>query len=299
MLMWDPSEGATGYNLYESIGSNPYARLLNTAATSVTVQPSLTDITRYYVTAFSVNAESGPSNILTNKPPPMPGLSFEAESGAITAPFFVLNGAVRQDVQTVAADGGRASYTFIITNAGSYTVSGAVNAPDDGANSFYVNIDAEPIETNAWSIPSTIGGFEWRTVRYTGETNDHAFTLTKAQHTLIFRGREAGCLLDKIVVAPLTNAVPPPTAPPAPTNLRGTQVNGSRLDLSWSAALAYSSHIERAPMGGVFAQIGTTPPGTLHFTTSAKKNETWRFQVRSCNLAGCSVPSTELVWSDR
>jgi hypothetical protein len=45
-------------------------------------------------------------------------LTFEATSGAITAPFAVSNGTISQPAYTSVTAGGRAAYNFAIVNAG-------------------------------------------------------------------------------------------------------------------------------------------------------------------------------------
>ena len=76
---------------------------------------------------------------------------------------------------TGVTNGGQAVFDFSVTNAGSYVVQGLVNAPNTGANSFYVNIDAQPTDpTTIWDIPVT-SGFQQRFVSWRGngtDTND-------------------------------------------------------------------------------------------------------------------------------
>jgi len=151
-------------------------------------------------------------------PPPPPGsLTFSATSGSITAPFVVNGTYISQPSQTTVTTGGRAAYTFTITNAGSYVIQGLLNAPSDAANSFYVNIDAEPQDPSmVWQIPLT-SGFENRIVNWQGAgTYDNPqfvpkiFSLANGTHQLIIRGREANTQLDTISFIKL---------PPAPQNL--------------------------------------------------------------------------------
>ncbi|MDB6110579.1 MAG: Fibronectin, type domain protein, partial [Pedosphaera sp.] len=140
------------------------------------------------------------------------GLTFEAESGTIKAPFVATNGYIYQAVQT-GTNGGRAAYSFSITNAGSYVIQALVNAPNDAANSFYVNIDAEPQDPSmTWQIPIT-AGFENRIVNWQGSgTWDNpqfvprVFTLTQGTHQLIIRGREAGTQLDRFAILKVPQA---------------------------------------------------------------------------------------------
>jgi hypothetical protein len=147
---------------------------------------------------------------------PSSGLTFASTSGAITAPFVAGNGVIYQTAYTATpAAGGRAAYSFTITNPGNYTVSVLVNAPDDGANSFFVNIDAEPADpVMTWDVPIT-SGLTARTVAWRGNgTVDSAqyapkvFTLAAGTHTLIVRGREANCQLGTITLVPAANTLP-------------------------------------------------------------------------------------------
>lgn len=72
-LAWDPSPTTTPavtYRVYSSAGTAPFALVLTTASTSATLTFSVS--TRYYITAFNTNGESGPSNTLTITPPATP-----------------------------------------------------------------------------------------------------------------------------------------------------------------------------------------------------------------------------------
>jgi hypothetical protein len=143
---------------------------------------------------------------------PDPGLSFEAESGQITAPFSIADGAVSQPPDsgtTTPSSGGRAGYNFNVTEAGDYKVKIVVDAPHAGSDSLYVNIDAEPVPGNSmiWDIMPLTSGFEERTVSWRGngtfsapEFPEKAFTLSAGNHELIIRGREGGTKIDRIVI---------------------------------------------------------------------------------------------------
>jgi hypothetical protein len=158
-------------------------------------------------------------NIGVEATPPPPGsLTFEAESGTITAPFTVNGTYISQSSQTGVTDGGRAAYTFTITNAGSYVVQFNINAPNDSQNSMFFNIDAEPQDPSMiWDIPTTTGFLQllggWRGAG-TYDANQYVpkiFSLANGTHTLIIRGREPGVQIDSLSILKL---------PPAPQNLR-------------------------------------------------------------------------------
>jgi hypothetical protein len=136
-------------------------------------------------------------------------LTFPATSGAVSSPFTITNTTIYQPTHSSATDGGRAAYNFLIGTAGDYVVSAQVNAPNDSADSFFVNIDAEPTDPEMiWDIPLT-SGLAPRTVSWRGDgTYDNAqfapkvFNLSAGMHTLIVRGREANCQLGTITLAP-------------------------------------------------------------------------------------------------
>lgn len=304
-LIWDPSSATNAtYRLYQSTGAGPFGAVqVGIAGVTATVTYDATVKNQWYVTAYSTNyapPETPPSNILVRDPPPpvLPDLSFEAEAGSIIAPFYVSGASIQQDIQTtVAADGGRASFQFTITNAGTYTVSALVNAPDGGSDSVFLNIDLEPGDLNVWAIPNTIG-FESRTVRFAGETNDHIFALTAMQHVLIIRGREAGCQLDRITIAPTAVTPPPqpiPGPPPSPTNLRSVQVTAQRVDLSWLSDPSALTEVWRSVETDPSALLETVSAGTMHTSAAIRRKRTYVFKVRSRNTAGLSEFSNSVI----
>lgn len=152
-------------------------------------------------------------------PPPGGNLSFAAPSGTLSGPFTVTNGYVSQLITTTnVASGGHALYSFTITNAGAYVVQILVNAPNDAANSIYVNIDSEPQDPFMISDIPITSGFEQRIVSWRGNgTFDNnqfvpnVFNLTVGTHQLIIVGREAGVQLQSLSILKL---------PAAPQNLR-------------------------------------------------------------------------------
>ena len=156
--------------------------------------------------------------------PPLPSgtLTFQATSGTITAPFVITSGLagsgyISQAIETGVSNGGQAVYNFTITNAGNYVIQAMVNAANDGANSFYVNIDAQPQDPSMiWDITVTTG-FEQQLVSWRGNGTDvsdqfvpQIFNLTAGTHQLIIVGREANAQLQSLSILQL---------PPTPQNL--------------------------------------------------------------------------------
>jgi hypothetical protein len=150
------------------------------------------------------------------------GLAWEAEAGEIFPPFTVQQGTgtlpydyVFQPVETLdPIDGGRLLFRFIAPVSGRYIITAMVNAPDDGANSVFVNVDAEPTSpTMIWDMEVT-DGFEERTVAWRGngtvklpELEPKVFDLLAWRHEIIIRGREAGTLLDRVGVRLVENKI--------------------------------------------------------------------------------------------
>jgi hypothetical protein len=193
---------SVSFNYAASSAGSTYVWILRVSNGSATAQSSLT-----------VGVE----------PAPMAGgATIQASSAVISAPFVLTNGYIYEATQTTdPTTGGRAAFTFTVTNAGAYVIQALVNAASDAANSFYVNIDAEPQDpTMIWDIPIT-SGFEQRMVSWRGNGTDvsnqfvpKSFTLTSGQHQVIIRGREAQTELASLAIIPL---------PPAPMNLRVVQ----------------------------------------------------------------------------
>ncbi len=176
----------------------------------------------FRVSASNGSDTSSADTTVTFAPDPN-ALSFQATNGTIASPFTVQNGYIVQSVlTTTVTNGGRAAYAFTLPVRGNYIVLALVSAPDESANSFFANIDAEPVDPDMiWDVPVT-SGFETRAISWRG-TGDSAisqfspkfFNLSAGAHTLIIRGREAGAELAQVQVCRAIAKAPLP-----PANLR-------------------------------------------------------------------------------
>ncbi len=187
--------------------ATPTATFTPTATPTATSTPTVTPTATATATATPT---------ATPTPTPTGDISFPATSGIITSPF-VINGdsTISQPVQTlVPAQGGRALYTFNVTTPGDYVMSAMVNCPDEGSNSFFINIDAEPNTPMVWHIPVT-SGLESRTATWPPSTEPKMWSLNAGVHELIIRGREANARLGQIT---LRVGSPPPTPTPTATS---------------------------------------------------------------------------------
>ena len=146
-------------------------------------------------------------------------LAFPASAAAVTAPLVFTNDYfhLESDMADVAA-GGKAVFHFSITNAGDYQIESVVNATDDSANSFFVNVDAQPTDPDMiWDIEVT-DGFEQRLVNWRGDGDasngqfvPKTFKLGAGDHTLILVGREPDVRLKSVTIFPA-----PPEKPATP-----------------------------------------------------------------------------------
>ena len=128
----------------------------------------------------------------------------------------------RQRLAVLLSGGGRAVYQFTVPANGIYSVRALVNAPSGAANSFYVNMDAEPTDPHmVWDVLPVTSGFQFRSVSWRGngtfelnEFDPKVFTLSAGEHSLIVIGREPGAALDRLEIRSEG------LAPSPPTNLR-------------------------------------------------------------------------------
>jgi hypothetical protein len=143
---------------------------------------------------------------------PAPIKSFNASDATLTAPLVLTNDyIVLQGDQAEVTNGGKAVFNFTVTNAGNFEIDTLVNAPDESSNSFFLNIDAQPVDPDMiWDVAVT-GGFEKRVVSWRGsgdsgsdEFSPKRFKLDSGKHDIIIIGREPGTLLKSLSIRPAT-----------------------------------------------------------------------------------------------
>jgi hypothetical protein len=174
------------------------------------------------ICALAIPAIAQDTNVNTNTvaDTQAPGQLFLASAATLTAPLILTNDYfyLASD-QAEVANGGKAVFDFTVTNAGNFVIEAVVNAPDESSNSFFVNIDTEPVDPDMiWDVAVT-SGFEKRMVNWRGggadsESDEFApkrFKLESGEHKLIVVGREPGTLLKS-----LTIRLAPPEQPASP-----------------------------------------------------------------------------------
>ena len=96
-----------------------------------------------------------------------------------------------------------------------------VKAPDDGANSLFANMDAEPAVTMIWDVPAS-SGFQNKPITWRGTGSvsppPKIWSLSAGTHLLILRGREANLKVGQITISRSASS-PTPTPPPARQSL--------------------------------------------------------------------------------
>jgi hypothetical protein len=172
--------------------------------------------------AIPALAQDANTNAVTETTKPdveSPGQSLLASAAVLTAPMVLTNDylVMAADQQEVAG-GGKAVFNFTVANAGNYEIETLVSAPDESSNSFFVNIDAAPVDPDMiWDIPVT-SGFETRVISWRGNGDSStdqftpkSFKLEAGTHTLVIVGREPGTLLKSLTIRPA-----PPEKPASP-----------------------------------------------------------------------------------
>jgi hypothetical protein len=163
---------------------------------------------------------------------------FAASSGVLTVPFVALNGIVSQNLLTSLVGSGEGVYTFTIDVPGNYAVSATLNAPSDGENSLYVNVDAEPTDPYMiWDIPVTSGftnvNAAWRGngTSTQSQFSPKLFYLTAGDHQLYVRGREPNTQLQSFSIAPVTSLLQATVLPDRTIGLLGVGQSGHQYQV--------------------------------------------------------------------
>jgi hypothetical protein len=158
--------------------------------------------------------------------------------GAVLGEGFVLtNGCICQPVASDSLRGGRAVFSFTLTNSGEYAIRAAVLAPAGQDNAFSVNIDKEPDEASmVWDIAASSGFADkfvtWRGPARNGTVSrQQSFLLSAGPHQLIIRGLTPNTKIARVWLhqrtllppnglRPLQESAAPVNRPAPPANLR-------------------------------------------------------------------------------
>jgi hypothetical protein len=257
-----------------------------TLANEVAVAPFATDLGNVSAGVYSysarlvydggltVNSAAVGVTVTSGRPPPAYPLTFNADSGTLTAPFVAVSGIVSQNLLTSLIGSGEAIYNFTVDIPGNYVVSASVNAPIDSENSLYVNVDGEPTDPlMIWDIPVTSGFTNqvasWRGNATTGSPQfaPKTFSLTSGTHQLYVRGREPNVQLQSFTIAP------------AGALMRLTMLPGKKAGLT---GLGQSGHIYEVQTSRdlknwtVLGNVTADSAGAFSYTDTTASSYTYR-----------------------
>ncbi|MEM7033850.1 MAG: putative Ig domain-containing protein, partial [Chloroflexota bacterium] len=141
----------------------------------------------------------------------------EAEDATLSGAFTVISDAVASNGQYIEVPSGngvgavgdpnRAEFCFDVPADGTYKLLGSVWAPNNGANSFFVTVDGQPVNGYKWTIPVNTG---FTSVALNNLSVDIELPLTAGEHTVIVYLREPSTRLDTLtmVLATASNQAP-------------------------------------------------------------------------------------------
>lgn len=220
-VAWDrnPESSVTGYKVYWGQTSRIYEQALDAGNNPQAVLPNLTPGQSYYCAVTAYNAEGQESTfsseitVVYGTAPENPDSSsgrlvmLEAENGELNAPMAVFTGATESWVDTsVYSQLGWTQLSFTAPVSGDYHVWCRVKAPTESKDSFFVMTDGGVEEVfHVYGTPTPPDGtrttdWTWRRIHVT-DAGPRVFTFGQGSHTIRFRVREPGTLLDRIVVS--------------------------------------------------------------------------------------------------
>lgn len=108
---------------------------------------------------------------------------------------------------------GSATWTFNVPASGQYVIWCRVIGSDGSHDSFFVSMDSGAEDVYDIAEGTWSPGFQWTRVngRNGGEPltlNPRTFALAAGAHSLTFRAREPGAILDRLIVTADTTFVP-------------------------------------------------------------------------------------------
>ena len=218
VVKWTTSSPATTQLAFGTVGSAMQSTTLNStlvSSHSVTLS-SLQAGTTYNFAAISTDSSgnkstSPTSTFATSIASPSPGpILVPASAAARTAPMTTFAVSDPPSTSTVGitsntANSGLATFTVSVPVSGTYVIWGRVLVPSANADSWYVSVNNGPEDIydageHVWS-----NVWQWTVVngRNGGAPltlNPRKFTLNAGYNTIVFRGREAGSMLDALII---------------------------------------------------------------------------------------------------
>ena len=192
--------------------------------------------------------------------PPTPSsasdVSFEAESGTVTAPMqIVSDGAAsggKYIVQTTDKGTGDAKYTVNIPSAGKYQLRTKVISPNGSSNSFYYSLDGG--SSKNWSLPNTIKNWTW--------VDGPSINLTQGAHTLEIKKREKNTRLDAFDFRLVTEIIGTATADATTAFEAESGVASGGMHILDDTTASGNKYVKADSSGSVDYQLSIATAGT-------------------------------------
>lgn len=268
-----------GYKIYWGEVSRQYTRVLDVANTPAAVLTNLEAGKTYHCAVTAYNGSSQESSfsqeVIISIPVTEPGtpdpsgrlVRFEAENGQLGAPMAVFTGPSESWVDTSSySQLGWTRSTVEIPVAGDYHLWCRVKAPSASNDSFFVMMDEQPEEVfHVYGTPTPPEGtrtsaWTWRRIHVTdGGPRVHA--LDQGAHTLRFRVREPGTLLDRVVLSSDPAFVPNDSLPRSGDALAVTRAPLNESKPAGGAATFWVTAAASGPVSYQWRKDGTVIPG--------------------------------------
>ena len=280
-LAWErnPEADIVGYKIYWGELSRQYTRVLdvedNPAAVLTNLEPGKT----YHCAVTAYNQASQESTfsqeVIVSIPASEPGspdtsgrlVRLEAESGTLGSPMAVFTGPSEAWVDTSSySQLGWTRSSLEIPVSGDYHIWCRVKAPSASNDSFFVMMDEQPEEVfHVYGTPvppegTRTSGWTWRRIHVTdGGPRSHA--LDQGTHTLRFRVREPGTLLDRVVLSSDPAFVPSDALPRSGDALAVTRAPLNESKPAGSVAGFSVTAAASGPVSYQWRKDGTVIPG--------------------------------------
>lgn len=280
-LAWERNleEGIVGYKIYWGEVSRQYTRVLDVEDSATAVLTGLEPGKTYHCAVTAYNQASQESTfsqeVIVSIPATEPGspdtsgrlVRYEAESGQLGTPMAIFTGPSESWVDTSSySQLGWTRSTIEIPVAGDYHIWCRVKAPSASNDSFFVMMDEQPEEVfHVYGTPAPpegtrTGAWTWRRIHVTdGGPRVHA--LDQGAHTLRFRVREPGTLLDRVVLSSDPAFVPTDALPRTGDALAVTRAPQNDSKPAGSVTILSVTAAASGPVSYQWRKNGTVIPG--------------------------------------
>jgi hypothetical protein len=211
------------------------------------------------------NAISRTFNVVVGNPASI-GIYLEAETGSVSLPMQTgtnPNASNTRYVSTPTANDGALSLQVSIPEAGDYHIWCRVNSPSSGTDSFFVSVDGGVEEIYGTAQNKWSSAWQWTKINSDNGLSGapRTFTLSQGLHSLDFRGREAGTLLDAIYITNDKNFAP---AEATRLSVASVSVPTRGMQITFPASLGAGYDLQASEDLVVWTSIWTSPVATAN-----------------------------------